>query len=351
MAIAAALGMAKWTGLLINVSYWLVLSPCWLSHAILVASHIYAIKALSTFISEANRNRLSSDSTDHIDRTEYLPLLQRSLKFGIKTGAISIAIFIFELLLYIRLSYGTMSLAVVLTPIWIIAIGGILDGMICKTQHGIRVFSWTLLFGFMTLLVLKVDHGASASALTWRMVFAPLLVLMSIGMAALMYIMHGHHIGYYRLTDSQYTAGVLYAGASLSFIILTLIFLISDFARPSTFQMMVIMEALAPLGFALLSLGAYAVSRDEYERLLQYGGQASVHPMKLSLEKFGWNVVESKGVASMPMFGEVKFEPLDFRLRNKFIELCACCACYPYEEEEESAYVGPLLGGSPRRLT
>jgi len=341
--------MAKWTGLLINVSYWLVLSPCWLSHAILVASHIYAVKALSTFISEANTNRLSSDSTDHIDRTEYLPLLQRSLKFGIKTGAISIAMFIFELLLYIRLSYGTMSLAAVLTPIWIIAIGGILDGMICKTQHGIRVFSWTLLFGFMTLLVLKVDHGASA--LTWRMVFAPLLVLMSIVMAALMYIMHGHHIGYYRLTDSQYTAGVLYAGASLSFIILTLMFLISDLDRPSTFQMMVIMEALAPLGVALLSLGAYAVSRDEYERLLQYGGQASVHPMKLSLEKFGWNVVESKGVASMPMFGEVKFEPLDPRLRNKFIELCACCACYPYEEEEESAYVGPLQGGSPRPLT
>ena len=342
--------MAKWTGFLYNVSYWLILSPCWLSHAFLVASHIYAVKALSTFIAEANVNRQSSDSTDHIDRTEYLPLLQRSLKFGIKTGAISLAMFIFEVLLYIRLAHGKMSASAVLTPIWIIAFGGILDGIICKTQHALRVFSWTLLFGFMALLVLKVDHGISG--LTWKMVFGPLLVLVSIAAAALVYIMHGRHIGYFRLTDSQYTAGILYSGALISGLILMMMILIEDLGRPSTFQSMVVMEAMAPLSLALFSLGAYAVSRDECERLLQYGGQAAVHPMKLSLEKSGWNVVESKGVTCMPMFGEVKCEPLDPRLRGTFVKLCACCACYPYEEEEEGAYVGPLHHGqgSSRRL-
>jgi hypothetical protein len=343
--------MAKWSGFLKNVSYLLVLSPCWISHALLVASHIYAVKALSTFIADANRNRQSSDSTDHINRTEYLPLLQRSLKFGIKTGLVSLAIFIFEVLLYIRLAHSKMSLTAVLTPIWIIAIGGILDGIICKTQHALRVFSWTLLFGFMTLLVLKVDH--SVSALTWGIVFVPLLVLMSIFAAALVYILHGRHIGYFRLTDLQYTAGMLYSGASLSSIILIMMFLIQDLARPSTRNSMILMEILAPLSLALLSLGAYAVSRDEYERLLQYGGQAAVHPMKLSLEKSGWNVVESKGVTCMPMFGEVKCEPLDPRQRNKFVTLCTCCGCYPYEEEEENTYVGPSHHGhgSPRRLT
>ena len=297
-------------------------------------------------------NRQRSDSTDHIDRTEYLPLLQRSLKFGIKTGAISIALFIFEVLLYFRLSYGKISLMAVFTPMWIIALGGILDGMICKSQHFTRVFSWALALGFMTLIVLKVDYGIYT--LSWRLVFGPLIALLSISTGALVYIMHGHQIGYFRLTESQFTAGMLYSAGSLTAVILTIIFLVEDLARPSTFEMMVVMEALAPLTFALFSLGAYAVTRDELERLLQFGGQAAVHPMKLRLENAGWTSVESKGVTLIPMFGEVRYEPLDPHMKNKLIELCACCACYPYEEEEVSTYVGASArngGASPRRLT
>jgi hypothetical protein len=348
-SISAALGMAKWTGLLVNVSYWLMLLPCWLSHLCLLACHVYAVKSLSKFIAQANFNRQRSDSTDHIDRTEYLPLLQRCLKFGIKTGSISLTLFIFEILLYIRLSHGKLSLIAVFTPLWIVAVGGILDGIICKTQHAARVFSWTLFFVFMTLLSLKIDHGIYT--ITWRMVFGPLFALMGIGTTALVYIMHGHNIGYFRLTDSQYTAGILYSVASFSGILLTLIFLLEDLARPSSFEMMVVMEVLAPLCVALLSLGAYAVSRDEFERLLQYGGQLAVHPMKLSLEKAGWVAVDSKGVTWIPMFGEVKYEPLDPHMKNKLLEFCACCACYPYEEEEENTYVGPTTNGSPRRFT
>ena len=341
--------MAKWTRLLSNVTYWAILLPCWLSHLCLLICHIYAVKSLSKFISQANTNRQRSDSTDHIDRTEYLPLLQRSLKFGIKTGSISITMFIFEVLLYFRLSYGKLSLSAVLTPLWIVTLVGIIDGLICKTQHAARVFSWALVFGSMVLLTLKVDHGVSF--LTWRMIFGPMLALLCIAVSALGYIMHGHNIGYFRLTDSQYTAGVLYCGASLSGIILTLMFCLEDLARPSSFETMVVMEALAPLCVALLSLGAYAISRDEFERLLQFGGQLAVHPMKLSLEKGGWAAVDSKGVTWIPMFGEVKYEPLDPETKNRFLELCACCACYPYEEEEESTYVGPTPNGSPRRLT
>lgn len=340
LTITAALAMAKWTELLHSLPYWIILTPCWLSHACLLASHMYATKALSTFITQANTNRQRSDSTDHIDRTEYLPLLQRSLKFGIKTGTISLAMFIFEILLFVRLSFGRMSFALVLLPLWIIVLGGILDGIICKTQHILRVFSWTLLFSFMVLLVIRVDHNVVA--LTWKVVFAPLFILSSIVTAALMYILQGHHVGYYKLTDSQYAAGLLYIFATLSAMLLVVMFIMADLMRPTVFRTILFLEMLAPLGVALFCLGAYAVSRDEFERLLQYGGQAAVHPKRLVLGKSGWTVVESEGVTWMPMFGEVQYEPLDIRLRSKFLELCPCCACYPYEDEEDVLIVGGM---------
>eukprot|EP00558_Chaetoceros_sp_UNC1202_P003761 CAMPEP_0197235136 /NCGR_PEP_ID=MMETSP1429-20130617/2642_1 /TAXON_ID=49237 /ORGANISM="Chaetoceros sp., Strain UNC1202" /LENGTH=157 /DNA_ID=CAMNT_0042693657 /DNA_START=530 /DNA_END=1003 /DNA_ORIENTATION=- len=157
------------------------------------------------------------------------------------------------------------------------------------------------------------------------------------------------------MTESQVTAGVLYSAGSFSGLLLTLIFLVQDFVRPGSFQVMVVMVAVAPLTVSLLSLGAYAVSRDEFERLLQYGGQAAVHPMKLRLEKGGWNAVDSKGVVLIPMFGEVRYEPLDPRMKNGFVELCLCCSsCYPYEDEDEGTYIaqpGRIIGTSPRRLT
>lgn len=30
-----------------------------------------------------------------------------------------------------------------------------------------------------------------------------------------------------------------------------------------------------------------------------------------------------------------RYEPLDPSQKNKVVELCSCCACFPYEEEEE----------------
>jgi hypothetical protein len=246
--------------------------------------------------------------------------------------------FLFEILLFVRLSFGRMNIALVFMPLWVIVLGGIVDGIICKTQHVIRVFSWTLLFSFMMLLVIRVDHNVTA--LTWSIVFAPLLILLGIVTAALLYIIQGHHVGYYKLTDSQYAAGLLYLFSTLSAILLTVIFVMADLMRPTAFRTILFLEMLAPLGVALFCLGAYAVSRDEFERLLQYGGQAAVHPKKLVLAKSGWTVVESEGVMWMPMFGEVQYEPLDCRLRSKFLELCPCCACYPYEEAEEEVLVG-----------
>jgi len=56
----------------------------------------------------------------------------------------------------------------------------------------------------------------------------------------------------------------------------------------------------------LVGMGAWAVSRDEFARLLLYGGQAAVHPMRLRLEAKGWTSVESNGVTTIPMFGEVR---------------------------------------------
>ena len=31
-----------------------------------------------------------------------------------------------------------------------------------------------------------------------------------------------------------------------------------------------------------------------------------------------------------------RYEPLDPSQKSKIVELCSCCACYPYEEEEET---------------
>ena len=63
---------------------------------------------------------------------------------------------------------------------------------------------------------------------------------------------------------------------------------------------------LAPFVVALAGLGAYLVTRDEYDRLLRYGGQSLNTPMRLRLEENGWNSVVDNGVASIPMFGDVK---------------------------------------------
>lgn len=260
------------------------------------------------FISEANSIRQRADSTDHIDRTEYLPLLQKSLKFGLKTGVISSLLFIFEILLYYRLAFASISLTVAFTPIWIIVGIGLVDGIICKTQHYSRVFSWLLALSFMVLLVLKIDYGYDE--LRPRTILGPLVALLTIAMGALSYILYGHRIGYYRLTESQLNAGILYSSGAVGMTVLLGMFTSMHMVRPNIFQVRVIMVALAPLCVALVGLGAWAITHDEFESLLQYGGQSSVQPKKLKLEKSGWTAVTGKGATTIPMFGEVRYEGL-----------------------------------------
>jgi len=100
-------------------------------------------------------------------------------------------------------------------------------------------------------------------------------------------------------------------------------------------QIRLFITFLVPLVIGLGGLGAWAVCRDEFNRLLLYGGQAAVIPLKLSLEPKGWTSVEGKGVIIIPLFGEVSFEPLDSD-KSQSIELCPCCACYPAEIDDDS---------------
>jgi hypothetical protein len=268
--------------------------------------HVRSAQALSRFIAEANENRQRPDSTDHIDRTEYLPLLQRSLKFGFKTGLLSFCTFVFEVLLYIRIARGTLSLAIVFLPLWMLVVGGILDGILCKTQHLLRLSCWILLFTAMVLTVLRVDHGMTD--IRWRVVVSPIVAVLSIASATLIYIVYGHQVGYYRLTESQLTAGILYSMAALFCIVLFVVIgEVMPLARPVEIETRIFVVVLAPLVVVLTGMGAYSISRDEFGRLLLYGGQAAVHPMKLRWETEGWTSVPTKGVTMIPMFGEVRY--------------------------------------------
>jgi len=299
--------MARWTGLLAQLSYWFVLLPCWSSHVGLFICHVYSIKMLFSFINEANNQRQTATSTDHIDRVEYLPLLQRALRFGLKTGSISILLFIFEILLYLKLANQSLSLTVVLTPLWMIVGFGIVDGIICKTQHFTRVFSWVLILLLMLTIVLKVDYGYDDDLLRLQIIILGLLVaILALGIGTLIYILCGHHIGYFRLTNSQLNAGRLYVISLIIASVLLGMIISMHMARPNIFQVRVIMAALAPLSVALVGLGAYAITLDEFEQLLQFGGQSSIQPMRLRLEKSGWTAVEGKGATNIPMFGEVR---------------------------------------------
>jgi len=325
--------MSRWAVLLPNIPYWFILLPAWLSHGGLLCSHVLSAKALSTFIAEANENRQRQDTTDHLDRTEYLPLLQRSLKFGLKTGVLSLCFFVFEVLLYLRFVNGTVSLAASMTPIWILVVGGILDGIICKTQHVLRVICWLLLFSSMILAVIKVDY--EMDSVRWRVVLSPIVALLTIASSSLIYIVYGHQIGYFRLTEAQLTAGILYSMSALVCIVLVVILgEVIPLEKPVEIETRVFVVTLAPLVVALFGVGAWAVTRDEFDRLLQFGGQVAVYPMKLRFEPHGWTSIESRGIAVIPMFGEVTYEPLD-ATKSESIELCSCCACYPYEDEEE----------------
>jgi hypothetical protein len=291
--------------MLMGLPFWFILLPSWLSHVGLFWCHLMSAKALSSFISGANDNRQRPDSRDHLDRTEYLPLLQISLKFGLKTGLISFGIFIFEILMYFRLSRGNSSWSAVLTPIWIMVVGGILDGIICKTQHFLRLICWLLLFLSMVFGVLKADFGIEE--IRWRMVVSPIVAVLSISSATLIYIVYGHQIGYYRLTEAQLTAGNLYSLAALiSIVLVVVVGEVMPLNRPVEIETRLFVVLMAPLVVTLVGMGAWVVSRDEFGRLLLYGGQSTVHPRNLQWQKNGWTSVQGRGVTVIPMFGEVR---------------------------------------------
>jgi hypothetical protein len=326
--------------------------------------HIMSARALSQFISEANENRQRMDSTDHLDRVEYLPLLQRSLKFGLKTGFLCFVIFVFEILLYVRLSQdpSKISLAVTYIPLWILTLGSISNGIVCKSQHFIYVLIWVLITAAMVLSVLKIDYEMYQIEASYIIIV--IQSMLGIISATLVYVINGHQIGYFKLSDSQLTAGVFYA--SSSFLAILLVAIMADtLPLPELIQLdfQLITVILAPMVVAMAGIGAYLVTRGEFDRLLKHGGQSAVIPMKLRLEADGWTSVESKGITSIPMFGDVRFvlccchdyaivvypqsciillslryEPLDQDATERLsIELCGLCcsACYPSEEEDE----------------
>lgn len=269
--------------------------------------HIKSAMALSTFIHEANENRQRPDSTDHLDRVEYLSLLQRTIKFGVKTGVLCFIVFIFEVLLYIRLCNSTaITLAQVFIPLWIVTVIYIANGIVCKSQHLLQSLVWVLLFSVMLLTVIRVDYQLT-EVVPASFVIALIIAILVIVTGVLIYVVYGHQIGYFLLTESQLTAGVLYSISSM-FAILVVAIMGGALHLPEIIQLDLLMITifLAPFVFALAGLGAYFVTRDEFERLLRDGGQSSNTPMKLRLEANGWNSVVSNGVALIPMFGDVR---------------------------------------------
>ena len=307
-SITVGLSLARYSQLLFALPLYIILLPLWGSHAGLLMSHLASARALSHFIADANENRQRQDSTDHLDRTEYLPLLQRSLKFGLKTGALSLCAFISEVLVYAHLARGDMSLAAALTPVWIVLVGGILDGVLCKTQHLLRLLCWFLAFSSLVLLVMRVDYGMEI--IQWRIVVIPIVALLSVSSATLIYIVYGHQVGYFRLSEAQLTAGILYSMAALLCVIVVVAvgqFLPVEGADWEwTLDTQLFLVGLGPIVVLLVGAGAWNVSRDEFDRLLRFGGQAAVHPMKLKLEKEGWTALVGSGITVIPMFGEVR---------------------------------------------
>jgi len=333
-ALTVLFGMARWINLLSSLPFWFILLPSWLSHLSLFWCHISSAKALSAFIAEANETRQRPDSSDHLDRTEYLPLLQRSLKFGLKTGLISFGIFIFEILFYFRLANQKLSLTSCFLPLWIMVFGGIVDGIICRTQHVLRLISWVLVFLAMVLLCLKLDYHHDG--IQWRIIVCPIVVVLSVASASLIYIVYGHQVGYYQLTESQLTAGNLYSLAALLSIVLVVVIgeIIPLNSRHVDIATAIFVVSMAPVVVVLVGMGAWVVSRNEFGRLLLYGGQAQVHPRRLRFEASGWTSVQGSGVKNVPMFGEVSFRPLN-QTNQGNLELCKCFTCYPREEDEE----------------
>ncbi|KAL3766938.1 hypothetical protein ACHAW5_011157 [Stephanodiscus triporus] len=339
-ATAAFLGVAKWTDKLGSLPYWAIFLPMWASHCGIVAMHAQSARALSKFISDANENRQRQDSTDHLDRVEYLPLLQRSLKFGLKTGVLCFVVFIFEILLFIRLVRpSSISLGETYTPLWILTIIFICNGIVCKSQHFLQSLIWVLFFTAMLLSVLITDYGMEYTITTVHIIIV-VVAMLAIVCGILMRIIHGHQIGFYKLTEAQLTAAVFYTASS--FLAIILVAIMGDAVKlPDLIRLdlLLITVILAPIVVALVGFGAYFISRDEFERLLKYGGQSAVIPMRLRLETNGWTSVVSNGAVTIPMLGDVKYSPLDVDTAERLsIEIWGPCCCYPTEDDEDLPY-------------
>lgn len=305
-SISVLLGALKWTEKLYMLPYWAIFIPAWSAHGGIVIMHILSARALSKFISEANENRQRPDSTDHLDRVEYLPLLQRSLKFGLKTGVLCFIVFIFEILLSIRLSKpSAISLAETYIPFWILTIGFISNGIVCKSQHFLLSLVWIMVFTAMLLSVLMIDFGITAILISH--IISTILALLAIISGILIYLVYGHQIGYFKLTDGQLTAGVLYSMSSfLAILLVALMGQVIELPEIIVLDLDLIIVILAPIVVALAGFGAWLVTRDEFDRLLRDGGQSAVIPMRLRLEADGWTSVESRGIVTIPMFGDVR---------------------------------------------
>jgi len=109
--------------------------------------------------------------------------------------------------------------------------------------------------------------------------------------------------------------------------------------RPVEVETRLFVVILAPMMVCMVGMGAWVVSRDEFGRLLLYGGQSAVHPKKLRWEANGWNCVQGRGVTIIPMFGEVVYQPLERKKHEaksaSSIAMVACNGCYLLEEEPD----------------
>ena len=212
MSVSIALGTARWTQKIENCPFWVIFLPAWLSHLGLLIMHASSARALSNFIGEANDNRRREDSTDHLDRVEYLPLLQKSLKIGLRTAVLCLTLLVFEILLFIRLEFPSrISLGATYTPLWIVTTVYILNGILCKSQSILYSAVWVLIFASMLMSTLRIDLNVYSVE---PYIAIAVLAMLGVVSGCLIYIVHGHQVGYFKLTDAQLTAGVFYATSS-----------------------------------------------------------------------------------------------------------------------------------------
>ena len=341
ISMSIALGTARWTQKLVNCPYWIIFLPAWLSHLCLLIMHAASARALSKFIAEANDNRRREDSTDHLDRVEYLPLLQKSLKIGLRTAVLCFILFVFEILLFIRLEYpNRISLGATYTPMWFVTTAYIINGVVCKSQSVLYSTVWVLIFASMLMSVLRLDFNVYP---VQPYIMIDVLALLGVVSGSLIYIVHGHQVGYFKLRDAQLTAGVFYATSS--FLAILVVSIMADaLSLPDLIQvdLLIVIVLLSPLVVILGGLGVYFVSRDEYDRLLEHGGQNAVVPMELRLEEDGWTSVVGRGTVQIPLFGDVEYEPLG----PEAAEAVGPCCCYPRVRTEDGRHGRGRLPGA-----